>query len=350
MADATPIETVLRDRIAREGPLPFSEVMRAALYDPVHGFYASGGHAGRRGDFLTSPEVGPLFGACVAQAIDRWWDELGRPDPYTVVEAGAGPGTLARAVLAAEPRCRDALRYVAVEVSELQRRSHPSGVVSQAELPDQPFVGLVIANELLDNLPFDLYDHDPTTGWREVRVDADLREVLVPGEPDQPVEASGLATRVPCQREAQAWLASAIALVEQGCVVVIDYARRYPAPDDGWLRTYREHGRGASPLDELGRQDITADVDLGGLAAVRSPDRDSSQADWLRSIGLDELVDEGRRVWAERAAIGDLTAIRARSRIREAEALVDGDGLGSFRVLEWSVGDMGTSALYAASD
>ena len=87
--------------------------MDLALYGE-HGFYASGGRAGRRGDFITSPEVGPLFGAVLARAIDAWWNELGRPSDFAVVEAGAGPGTLARAILAAASvgarRQRSALR------------------------------------------------------------------------------------------------------------------------------------------------------------------------------------------------------------------------------------------------
>src|SRR6476620_6749755 len=107
--------------IERRGSLPFSEVMERALYDPDHGFYATGGGAGRRRDFLTSPEVGPLFGAVIARALDRWWREMGSPDPYVVVEAGAGVGTLARAVLEAAPDCATALRYVLVERSAALR-------------------------------------------------------------------------------------------------------------------------------------------------------------------------------------------------------------------------------------
>ena len=80
--------------------------MDAALYDPDGGFYATTGGAGRRGDFLTSPEVGPLFGAVIARALDAWWAEQAHPDPWFVIEAGAGAGTLARAVLAAEPGLR----------------------------------------------------------------------------------------------------------------------------------------------------------------------------------------------------------------------------------------------------
>ncbi len=91
--------------IDQNGPIGFDEYVAQALYAPGLGFYAGGGGAGRRHDFLTSPEVGPLFGAVLARALDSWWDGFGRPDPLVVVEAGAGPGTLARSILAAAPRC-----------------------------------------------------------------------------------------------------------------------------------------------------------------------------------------------------------------------------------------------------
>ena len=101
----------------------FETFMDLALYGD-DGFYSSGGgHAGRRGDFITSPEVGPLFGAVLARAIDAWWEQLGRPRDFVVVDAGAGPGTLARAVLAAGPSAlaSGGARYVAVEISDVQR-------------------------------------------------------------------------------------------------------------------------------------------------------------------------------------------------------------------------------------
>ena len=125
--DATLSERLV-ERIRRHGPLPYDAFIEAALYDPDGGFYATGGSAGRRGDFLTSPEIGPLFGAVLAHAIDSWWDEVGQPDPFVVVEAGAGPGALARAVLAERPRCAAALRYVLVERSARQRALHAEGL------------------------------------------------------------------------------------------------------------------------------------------------------------------------------------------------------------------------------
>ena len=81
----TPAERAVRGAIGRRGPIPFAAVVDLALYDEDGGFYSTGGQAGRRGDFLTSPEVGPLFGAVVAGALDTWWDQAGRPDEWTVV-------------------------------------------------------------------------------------------------------------------------------------------------------------------------------------------------------------------------------------------------------------------------
>ena len=321
----------------------FDHYVERALYHPERGFYAAGGHAGRRGDFLTSPEVGPLFGAVLARALDSWWRELGEPDPFTVVEAGAGPGTLARAVLAAEPTCGAALRYVAVERSAAQRAAHPGEVESREGHPEGPLTGVVLANELLDNLAFRLMERTEA-GWSEVWVD-EGRAVLVPlDHPPQALAGIDAApgSRVPVQEQAAAWLADVLALVERGRVVAVDYASTTAAmasrPVGEWLRTYRAHERGGDPVVAPGSQDITVELALDQLAAVRPPDRDRSQAEFLREHGLGALVEEGRRLWAERAHLGDLAAIRARSRITEAEALCDPTGLGAFRVLEWVVG------------
>ena len=94
-----------------------------------------------------------------------------------------------------------------------------------------------------------------------------------------------------------------------------------PLKDSPVSRTYRGHERGEHPLRHPGSQDITCDVALDQLAVMHEPDAVRSQAQFLGLHGLDELVAEGRRVWAERASTADLAAVRARSRVREAEAL-----------------------------
>ncbi len=355
--------------------MPFEDVVELALYHPEHGFYSTGGSAGRSGDFLSSPEVGPLFGTVLANALDAWWRELGEPDPYVVVEAGAGPGTLARHVLDAQPACAPALRYVLVERSDRLRDvqhsrlpmepprqvlgpvvvddpdegPHPMAgtgplVTALAELPQRPFAGVIVANELLDNLPFGLLELTPT-GWAEVRIDEHLREDVVPAEPELAQHAERLApdaavgARIPVQRSSAQWMRNALALVEWGRVAVVDYASTTPElarrPWTEWVRTYRAHGPGAHPLEHLGEQDITCEVAVDQLP---SPDSIRSQADFLRAHGIDAVVDAARVAWQARAHIGDLEALKHRSRVNEGAALVDPDGLGAFRVLEWRVG------------
>jgi len=250
----------------------FERFMERALYGE-HGFYSRGGRAGRRGDFLTSPEVGPLFGAVIARFLDAEFERLGRPQPFTFVDAGAGAGTLARSVLAARPACSDSLRYVAVEVSATQRAQHPAGVESVDSLPAGPVDGVVLANELLDNLPFRLVVFDGA--WREAFVvegaSGELVEVLgAPLEPVPPLLPARPAhgARAPLQDAAGEWLAEARAILRSGRVVVVDYARATTAelaarPWREWLRTYRSHGRGGHYLADAGEQELAARAAYG---------------------------------------------------------------------------------------
>jgi SAM-dependent MidA family methyltransferase len=289
---------------------------------------------------------------------------MGEPDPFVVVEAGAGPGTLARSVLAAGAECGAALQLVLVERAEVQWATHPPGVTSRADLPGPGELGpgpaVVLANELLDNLPFGLVERT-ARGWSEVRVGRGpegggpaLVEVLVPLDPDRArwcearVGPGAVApgSRIPVQADAAHWLGTALGVAGAGGrVVVLDYAadsadlaRR---PWREWVRTYAGHGRAGEPLDDPGSRDITCEVAVDQLALVRPPSRDRSQAEFLRAADLAELVEEGRRIWAERGPAADLAAIAGRSRVHEAEALTDPTGLGAFRVLEWDVPPLG---------
>jgi SAM-dependent MidA family methyltransferase len=378
--------------IRRHGPLPFDRYLDLVLYDDQVGFYASGGQAGTRGDFITSPEVGPLFGAVIAQALDTWWDELGRPDPFVVIEAGAGRGALAKAVLDAAPSCSGALRYVLVERSAALRHAQSQwlpltspehalatltdddGAVvhsdtgpvlcSLAELPALAVTGVVIANELLDNLSWSVLEFDGAI-WNEVRVglaeatpdDAAtatpmggnvqsvtfprLIEVIVPA-PDgladvarDAVKAPQAGMRIPVHIGARAWVGDALAIVRRGRLVVIDYGATTDtlAHRGGWLRCFQQHERGDDPLAIPGACDITADVAFDQLWP--EPTSIIAQAEFLRTHGIETLVAEGRAQWEAAAASPTVAALTARSRIRESDALCDSNSLGAFQVAQW---------------
>jgi NADH dehydrogenase [ubiquinone] 1 alpha subcomplex assembly factor 7 len=373
--------------------------MEAALYDPEGGFFSRGGGAGRAGsDFLTSPEVGSLFGVLLSRAIDDWWDRLGRPDPFLVIEAGAGRGRLARDVLRASPRCAPTLRYVLVERSAALREAQAEQlelepaelvlgpatppepdeepvavpgvgplVTALPELPAGTFKGVVVANELLDNLPFRIVERAPevipstapllgTTSphgrWLEVRVGevgGRFSEVLVPADEELAFQADGLSgelpvpagSRLPVPTGMAEWLRRASTMLRRGALILIDYAEPVESlltrGPEGWLRTYRAQGRGGPALDDPGSQDITADVPLEALrrSAVRAGftiATETTQADWLRSLGATELVEEARAAWHGRSAT-DLASLAARSRVTEADALLDPGGLGAHRVV-----------------
>lgn len=352
--------------------------MNEALYG-VEGFYANGGGAGRRRDFITSPEVGPLFGAVLARALDTWWDELGRPSPFMVAECGAGPGTLCRDILRADPACAAELRYLLVDVAEPMRTLHRTHrlplvtptellgeiditeegehvvapaqgplVASVAALPDAA-LHVILANELLDNLPFDIAqradDH-----WDELRVGVDADGTFHPLRVDldplrdailcQLAPAASAGATLPLPHAAVSWVGASHASLSArgGRIVSIDYGATMAElanRDGGWLRTYRGHERGRGPFVAAGSCDITADVafDFVGLEHLASSV--TTQRRFLEAHGIGALVDDARRVWLERAAIGDLPALAARSRLGEADALLDPTGLGGFVVLEW---------------
>lgn len=379
------LEASLRERIHREGPIPFADFQEAALYHPVEGFFSRGG-AGRSGrDFVTSPEVGSLFGLVVARAVDDAWIRLGRPDPFLVVEVGAGRGRLAADVLRAGPACAPALRYVTVERSERlrdeQRERLPleppdaalgpfvgdpddvdgpavprpgTGpiVTALAELPAVRAAALVIANELLDNLPVLVVERTPV-GWSEVRVDctdAGFVECVLPAGPALAAEADLVAegavvpvgSRIPVPLAARGWLERVATLVGRGEVLCFDYVDTVSSLATrgmgAWMRTYRGHERGDPPLVAPGSQDITTDTPLEYLR--RLAERTGlpvveylHQRDWLARHGIAELVAEGDAAWQAGASRGDLAALAGRSRGVEAAALTDPGGLGAHRVL-----------------
>jgi SAM-dependent MidA family methyltransferase len=276
-------------------------------------------------------------------------------------------------VRVAAPACSGSLRYVLVERGASQRALHADhlpGWVGErvgADLEEAvarpldgtgpafvssgtgpaSFVGAVVANELVDNLAFDVVRRtdDGTEQMLVVAAGDDLDLVVGVADPDVGERLAELAVPiaawVPWQAPARAWLDDVLGRLRRGRVLVVDYGATSPElaarPELGWLRTFRGHERGGHPLDDPGEQDITTDVAIDQLQLDRLADRIATQAQLLASLGIDELVEEGRRIWTERAHAPDVEALRGRSRVREAEALTDPDGLGAFVTLEWDV-------------
>src|SRR5262249_37350058 len=153
---AASLERRLAQRIRDGGPLTFAEYMEAALYDEDGGYYARS-PVGATGDFVTSPHVSPVFGELVARQIVEFWQLLGQPAAFEIVEVGAGDGTLATQILGGlEEAMAGMARYVAVDRSEVARnalrRNQIRAAASFAEV-DRVEAGCVIANELFDNVP-----------------------------------------------------------------------------------------------------------------------------------------------------------------------------------------------------
>lgn len=368
----------VRAHIHRSGPIGFDTYMSLAL-DGEDGFFASGRGAGRAGgDFVTSPQVGALFGRLVARAFDREWEVLGRPDPFVVIEGGAGDGTLARDVLRAEPACATALHYVLVERSVALRRAQhdrlaieppdealgpfvrPPGagapepvpgrgpIVTQlADLPAVRVDGVVFANELLDNLPIAVVERNET-GWSEVRVTL-AGATELPAPILVPLESHALLTRAVRARAAQPgtrlpvpvgaleWVERANRTVERGALVLVDYfattdelVERAPA----WLRTYAGHRRGHDPFVVApGNCDITADVPLEPICDLGAGATVTTQAEWLAGLGAGAEIATARAHLASATDPRALHVLAARSTINEAAALTDPAGLGAHRVV-----------------
>ena len=321
----------LAERIERDGPITFADYMRLALYDPDEGYYARrvpGAGAGYR----TAPSLSPWFGRLFARCAHRMWEALGRPDPFTVVEVGAGRGDLAAAALQSFD---GPLHWVIVEpfeaVSALQnerlagRAGDVAWVRTLGELA--PVAGCVVANEVLDNQPVHLLEK-AGVGAVEIHVGlAGGRLVEVPRPLSDPALADRAAAALPhlhegdrfeVSLEADDWIRDVASALGQGWVLAIDYGDEEP---DLWLRrpagslvTYRDEVLGIDPLADPGEADITAHVNFSALAraakgAGLSPRPLVSQREWLRGLGAGEIGDDLRRRQEEAQVAGDHAAM-----------------------------------------
>jgi SAM-dependent MidA family methyltransferase len=366
--DATPLPDsdpflvdLLRTEIDASGPITFARFMTVALTEPGHGYYAtSTDRPTPAGDFVTAPELHPIFGAILARSLDEGWRFLDRPDPYVLVEYGAGTGALAESILAGlaadRSGLRDALRYEPVELTsdhdarirERLAAAGFAGAMATVERPiDAPRTGAILANEYLDALPVHRVEQ-AGGALRELYVGWDReggRFAEVAGEPSSPalahrLLAEGVALADGARAEIclaiEPWLDEATARIGSGFGLVIDYGRRAdelysPARAGGTLRAYTGQRAHDDPFAAIGRQDLTAHVDFTAVerAAGERGWRTigfASQARFLVGAGLEDIL-RARQADPD-LAMTDYLALRA-SLMR----LIDPRALGDFRVL-----------------
>jgi len=321
---ASAIRAAIRDR----GPMTFAEFMELALYGP--GGYYERPPVGTSGDFVTSPHVHDVFGAMLAGAVRTMHRMLGSPTPLRMVEAGAGDGTLAAQLLAGLDGID--VDYTAVDVSLGSRDALAAvqGVRVADDLGGEPHV--VVANELLDNLPF-----RRVRGGREVRIDVDDSGRFV--ERETPWEgAPGPAGRETIvYTGALAFIDRLASGLKRGYALLIDYG--HTSSPGGDVHGYRDHHVIENVLSDPGSVDITVGVDFSAIAH-RAQERGLvayptvTQHDALIALGFETwLRDElGRQVGLLDAREG-LEAARAWGGRSRATLLVDPAALGRLRWL-----------------
>jgi len=299
--------------------LDFSEFMQRALYEPGLGYYVGGRHKlGTGGDFVTAPQMGDLFGECLARQCAEVLDAL--PNGGNILEFGAGTGILCAQILQSLQRS-DRLpgRYDILELSpELRERQRGTIVERCPELLDRcrwldrlpgHFEGVVVANEVLDAMPVERF-RVTDAGLEVIQVtwaDGAFRETTRPAQPGELTAIADKGLPPGYQSEAgvlaQQWVAGIGDWLRRGVVLVIDYgfpAHEYYHPErsTGTLMCHFRHRAHPDPYLNVGMQDITAHLDFSALAQ-RAADAGLDvlgfvhQAAFLLSLGLLDLV-QGR--------------------------------------------------------
>lgn len=304
----------IAETIRREGPVSFSEFMRMALYEPGLGYYSAGARKfGPEGDFVTAPEISPLFSRCLANQCAQILSEIREG---SILEFGAGTGVMAKEILLSlHAKNRLPKNYFIMEVSaDLRDRQkillatlEPilfDRVVWLDTLPSS-FSGIILANEVLDAMPVTKFF-----------VDREIREFYVDYVDDQfswtlrKIKDAQLIDKIkalPLSRGvyeseinvlAAPWIKSLSNILVEGVCIIVDYgfpAHEYyhPERNRGTIMCHYQHRAHDNPLMNVGIQDITAHVDFTAIAEAASEhgfcvEGFVNQAAFLMNCGLME--------------------------------------------------------------
>lgn len=312
---------ILREIRANGGQIGFDHYMELALYAPGLGYYSAGTQKfGAGGDFVTAPEVSPVFGRCLARQCKQIIEQLDHPQ---ILEFGAGTGRLAADILR-ELSELDALpqHYLILELSgslrhrqqELLRSECPDlmdRIVWLDALPEDGFTGLVLANELLDAMPVSRFrmghqgveeesireaESGLVSHWRPASVSVTKQVDRI--QQQVGVLADGYLSEV--NTGLAPWFSALSSAVEQGVVLLIDYGYTraeyyHPERVQGTLICHHRHQVNTEPLVLAGLQDITASVDFtevaeSGVGSGFELAGYTTQAHFLIDAGLDACL------------------------------------------------------------
>ena len=311
------VSTALERFVARAidgagGWIPFSRFMAMVLYAPGLGYYASGrrivGRMPQSGsDFVTAPELSPLFGRALARQVAQALDASGTGEVW---EFGAGSGAFAAELLAALGERVDRYRIVEVSASLRERQRAATAAfgdrVEWVDVLPEAMHGVIVGNEVLDAMPVDVVRFDGEQWFERGVVRSDSHSGFAWS--DRPTERRPpLASMMPAgtltelHPQAEAFVATLADRLVHGAAFFIDYGfpeseYYHPQRSGGTLMCHRAHRADTDPLADIGLKDITAHLDFTALAlAGQDAGLDvvgyTSQARFLMNCGIGELME-----------------------------------------------------------
>ena len=265
----TPLQKIIDEIIASEGPMPIDRYMGLCLGHPAHGYSMTRDPLGEQGDFITAPEISQMFGELVGVWCATAWAAMGKPVHFDLVELGPGRGTLMADILKAAkamPGFREAAKVHLVEMSPTLRKIQRDVLDGQvtwhdafADVPESPTV--LVANEFFDAIPIRQFEKRDRI-WFERCIGADGMG-LMPAALDAAQGMNGDVIEFAPQRSGIAQEIGQRLAKNSGAALIIDYGHLETAPGDT-LQAMRDHVY-VAVTDQPGESDITSHVDFEAL-------------------------------------------------------------------------------------
>jgi SAM-dependent MidA family methyltransferase len=329
LAHSQALEQLIRAEIAaNDGQISFARFMNMALYEPGFGYYSAGASKiGGSGDFITAPEISPLFSICLARQCSEVLLQL---EQKIIFELGAGTGVMASDILMELQRldCLPEIYYILETSADLRQRQRQllearlpeliSRVIWLDTLPEEPFKGVILANEVLDAMPVQRFCisgnkiEELQVGWQDdgfvwqACPAGDVLEQKVKAIIRQSVSGFSDAYCSELNLDLDAWISSLSECLEQGMVLFIDYGYSrheyyHEQRTQGTLICHYRHRAHANPFVYVGIQDITASVDFTAVAEAAVDNNlnvsgFTSQAYFLLACGLESILQEQKEL------------------------------------------------------